>query len=54
LNSDAITAAKTLLAICATMRWKSKKMNQKVIAIKEELVNNGSIRVLGGATKVGI
>jgi len=23
------------------MRWKSKKTNQKVIAIKEELVGNG-------------
>jgi len=36
------------------MRWKSKKTNQKVIAIKEEVVGNGSIRVLGGAMEVEI
>jgi hypothetical protein len=33
---------------------KPKKMNQKVIAINEELVGNGSIKVLGGATEVEI
>jgi hypothetical protein len=54
LNSGATTAAKTYWQMCATALWKPKKMNQKVIAIKEELVGNGSIRVLGGATELEI